>query len=377
MSDSKATLIEVSGYSSSTDRDEALRDALTDALKALIAAGCGPQSIEAVAWEVDDLAAFHPSRHDVELLYREVFAGFRKPVTLRRSGKPGLRVVITAAKSPPPADADQAVYRGYTRAELGRQYSPRGQTDMNVLFKQWSKDGAQARAPHGGLDLCYGPGRYETFDLFMPPNVARPPVWVFLHGGYWQASDKNQHGQFAAGMLKAGYAVVMANYGLAPETSVTTIVGQIKRLMANLAEQAGNLSLDMNDLHLSGHSAGAHLAAMAALDQTAVPIRSVLLLSGLFDLEPLGLLPFGRLLQFDAATIAALSPARFAAPSATRVALAVGVAESDEFKRQSEMMASLWKAPPSLIVPGHHFSMLEGLNGGALLDLALPLMRKG
>jgi hypothetical protein len=57
-------------------------------------------------------------------------------------------------------------------------------------------------------------------------------------------------------------------------------------------------------------------------------------------------------------------------------ALAVGAAERDEFKRQSEQLASLWHKPPSLIVLDHHFSMLEGLNGGALLDLALSLVTK-
>jgi arylformamidase len=146
MSDSKAGVIEITGYSSSANQEEALRDALSGALKALVTAGCGPQDIETVAGEVDEVGRFHSSRHEVELLYREVFAGFRKPVTLRRSGKPGLRVVITA-KTPQPAVADRPVYRGYTRPEPGRQYSPRGQTDMNVLFKQWSKDGAVARWP--------------------------------------------------------------------------------------------------------------------------------------------------------------------------------------------------------------------------------------
>jgi hypothetical protein len=39
-------------------------------------------------------------------------------------------------------------------------------------------------------------------------------------------------------------------------------------------------------------------------------------------------------------------------------------------------MASAWGGPEPLIVPGHHFSMLEGLNGGALLELALSLARE-
>jgi arylformamidase len=374
MSDSEGRLIEVIGTSDATDTIDALRDALTESLKALVAAGCGPHHLKSMRWEAADPLRFHPSRHEIELAHREVFAGFRAPVTLLRVSAPQHRLrVVAQAQAPAGAPSAEPVYRGYTLPELARQYSPRFQTDMNVLFKQWSKDGARFRAGRGGLDLCYGPGRYETFDLFLPQGIERPPVWIFVHGGYWQASDKLQHTQFAQGMLDAGYAVVMANYGLAPETGLATIVQQVSRLLTYLVEEARSLSIDVDHLHVAGHSAGAHIAAMIAAQGTVPTLRSVLLLSGLFDLEPLTLLPMGTLLKLTQASVAALSPARIAAPAGINVALAVGADESDEFKRQSQVMASTWSAPDSLIVPGHHFSMLEGLNGGALLELATSL----
>jgi hypothetical protein len=97
-----------------------------------------------------------------------------------------------------------------------------------------------------------------------------------------------------------------------------------------------------------------------------------LLLSGLYDLEPLGHLPLGRLLGLnDAARAIRLSPTARSRPSVARIALAVGEGESDAFKAQSASLAKIWQTPAPLICPGHHFSMLEGLNGGALLDLAL------
>jgi len=58
-------------------------------------------------------------------------------------------------------------------------------------------------------------------------------------------------------------------------------------------------------------------------------------------------------------------------PRAARITLAVGEDESDTFKAQSATLARRWQAPAPLICRGHHFSMLEGLTGGALLDLAL------
>jgi arylformamidase len=370
-------MVEVFGTSDADDPIEALRDALTESLKALVASGYGPQHLVSMRWEAADALRFHPSRHEIELAHREVFAGFRAPVELRQVAAPQHRLrVVALARAPGAPLRPEPVYRGYSLPELARQYSPRFQADMNVLFKQWSKDGARFRADHAGLDLCYGPGRFETFDLFLPQGMERPPVWILVHGGYWQASDKVQHAQFAKGMLDAGYAVVMANYGLAPEIPLATIVQQVSQLLSYLVGEAENLSIDASRLHLAGHSAGAHIAALIAAEGKAETLRSVLLLSGLFELEPLTLLPMGALLKLTEAAVAELSPARMPALAGVKLGLAVGAGESDEFKRQSQLMASAWGGPEPLIVPGHHFSMLEGLNGGALLELALSLARE-
>ena len=111
---------------------------------------------------------------------------------------------------------------------------------------------------------------------------------------------------------------------------------------------------------------------MALCAPDAPPIASALLLSGLYHLNPLGHLPLGRLLGLDdAARATRLSPIAQPRPTATRIAFAVGEGESDAFKAQSAALAATWQAPAPLICPGHHFSMLEGLNGGALFDLAL------
>src|SRR5690606_12699970 len=140
--------------------------------------------------------------------------------------------------------------------ELAGQYSPRLQTDMEALFRQWSEDGGAFRAHHRGLDLAYGPGVYERLDLYRPQGAMRAPLWVFLHGGYWQASDKTQHAQFAKGMLDAGYAVAMPNYGLAPDTPLTIIVDQVGAALRFLAREADSLGIDATRIHLAGHSAG-------------------------------------------------------------------------------------------------------------------------
>jgi acetyl esterase/lipase len=359
MSASETDLNEIVAHSAETDPVEALRDALGDILAGLAAAGCGPHHLREMVWETDRPEIFHLSRHSVELAYRETFAGFRPPIRLQPRSEPGLTIRARHAAAQPLPDT---LVDGYGLRELGRQYSPRLQADMKALFRQWSRDGEAFRAGHGDADLAYGPGRFETLDLYRPAGAARAPIFVFIHGGYWQASDKVQHAQFAQGLLDAGYAVAMPNYGLAQSVAALNF----------LVREADALGLDADSLHVSGHSAGGHLAAMVLCAPDAPPIASALLLSGLYDLKPLGHLPLGRLLGIDdAARATRLSPIAQPRPTATRIAFAVGEGESDAFKAQSAALAATWQAPAPLICPGHHFSLLEGLNRGALLDLAL------
>ena len=362
-------LREIVAQSAESDPVEALRDALGDILAGLITAGCGPHHLREMIWETDRPEAFHLSRHTVELAYRETFAGFRPSIRLVLRSAAGLTIRARHAAAQPLPDT---LVDGYGLRELGRQYSPRLQADMKAPFRHWSRDGEAFRARHGAADLAYGPGRFETLDLYRPAGVERAPIFVFIHGGYWQASDKAQHAQFSQGLLDAGYAVAMPNYGLAPDTPLETSLAQSVAALNFLVREADTLGLDPARLHVSGHSAGGHLAAMVLCAENAPPVASALLLSGLYDLAPLGHLPLGRLLGLDDATRAKrLSPIAQPRPQSTRIAFAVGKGESDAFKAQSAALAATWQAPAPLICPGHHFSMLEGLNGGALFDLAL------
>ena len=160
--------------------------------------------------------------------WREICAGFRAPVRVEFSS--GEEVIVRAfASVPGAAPSSEPVFQGYNAAELARQMSPRGQVpDMGAVFAQWTRDGDAARASHQALDIAYGPHRDETLDLYRPEGVARPPVWVFIHGGYWQASSKDQHAQFCAGMVRAGFAVANIDYPLAPETPLRDIVAHVR-----------------------------------------------------------------------------------------------------------------------------------------------------
>lgn len=367
MSDSdEITLSSASDHAHVT---EALRDALDAISKQLLPNGSGPHGLVALTFTAPDPAAFHPSRQEVDLACREAFAGFTPPITVRK-GEGGLKVTAQARRLPKPST--DIVYGAYDAAALARQYSPRLQADFRTVCGEWGRRSAAYAQHHRGVELRYGPGRFETLDLFYPKGVADPPLWVFFHGGYWQALDKNLHAHFADGMLKEGYAVAMVNYALAPQATLETILDQCRAALHFLVKEGAALGVDPLRLHIAGHSAGGHIAAMLAADTKAPVIQSALLLSGVFDLEPLTLIPMNRVLGLnDPARIKALSPFYGTPRPGVRIGIAVGGAESDEFIRQSQIMADAWKtAPPLIVAEANHFTVLDGLNEGPLRALA-------
>ena len=183
------------------------------------------------------------------------------------------------------------------------------------------------RTPLGrnGLDLAYGPHREQRLDLYRPAGAARPPLWVFIHGGYWQASSKDQHAQFCTGMLEAGFAVANIDYGLSPETPLAGIVTHVRDALRFLVRESAALDIDAARMHVAGHSAGGHLSAMMACDPDAPPLRSAHILSGVLDLDSLRHLPMGRVIGVTTADEAArLSPVNRQPRPGTRIAVADG-----------------------------------------------------
>jgi arylformamidase len=371
-----AGVIAFTGRSELADPPAALREALRAVATELAKAGAGPHQLTEMTWSAPDPAAFHPSRRAIDLAYREVFYGFRPTLRFKQSDEKAL--VVTATATPPAPPDTRPVWRTYSAAELAHQYSPRTQVpNIGAMFAQWTRDGEAFRAQHLGLDLAYGREAAARLDLYRPAGVDKPPLWIFIHGGYWQSVTKEQTAQFAAGMLRSGYAVANIDHTLSPQMSLPQIVGQIRGGMNFLHREAESLAVNGARLHVAGHSAGAHLAAMMAADPDCAPVASVMLISGVFDLRPLALLPMGGILGLDdSAVVRRNSPINFRPRPGCRVGVAVGSLETDEFKRQSTDLASVWRAEPLLIVKDrNHFDILDGLIDGDLLKLATRIAR--
>lgn len=375
MSASDLKRVSLVGQSAHADPADAMREAMGAILKQLAAEGGAPPHFTDMTWIASDPAAFHPSRRVIDLACREYVAGFRPPVTLRRGDTPGFTIEATALIPPP--RGPEPVYRGFSAAELAREYTPRNQVaDPAKVFASWWSDGATFRATQAALDIPYASTPSATFDLYRPANVEKPPVFVFIHGGFWQVFDKSANAHFTQGLLDAGFAVANLDHELCGPATIDSIVAQIRSALRFLVREQDNLGIDGDELHVTGHSAGGHLAAMTAADPDAPPLRSVVPLSGLFDLAPIALLPMGRILGLtDAATVTRLSPLSLTPRANTRIGVAVGGAESAEFQRQSRELAEAWDGAFHIAEDRNHFDILDDFRSGKLLDFTLKIAR--
>ncbi len=224
------------------------------------------------------------------------------------------------------------------------------------------------------IDIAYGDHARHRLDLFLPDGAPRGLV-VFIHGGYWMALDKSYWSHLAAGPLAHGYAVAMPSYRLCPEVYISNIVADIGDA---IAVAAGRVE---GPIHLTGHSAGGHLAARMVsapsplgLDILA-RIRHVVPISGLFDLRPLMATSMNATLQLHDESARHESPAVLSPVRDCRITAWVGGAERAEFRRQNALIANIWTGLGASVAAyeepdRHHFTVIDGL-----IDPDHPLTR--
>lgn len=210
------------------------------------------------------------------------------------------------------------------------------------------------------------------------PSAARPVV-LMIHGGYWRALSRHDT-LFMAGVLVAeGIATVVVDYGLAPHTHLTEIIRQVRAAAAWIHHNGAGYGLSPARLVVAGSSAGAHLVAMTIADgwheQAEVPrdvVRGGLLISGLFDLDPLRRTIVSEWLGLTAEQARAGSPLAVLAderrPYPDRPAAVVARAshEAPGFHRQSTVFYRQWAA----LAPAIELIVDERNHLALFLDLA-------
>ena len=259
------------------------------------------------------------------------------------------------------------------------------------IFADWrARSASYRRRAEARLDVPYGANRAETLDLF-PVDGPDAPVHLFIHGGYWQAMDKADFSFVAEGLVEAGIAVAILNYGLCPRVDLDEIIAETRRAVLWLRRHAGEFGADPSNIQVSGHSAGGHLAAtLLATDWTRLDedaprdmVRSTVSVSGLFDLEPLRHTSVNQAIGLDADDAKRLSPVNGCPGAEGRLLLAVGEKESKGFHYQSDALAEKWGGcgldVERMVLPGlDHLAAVEALANPAsnLFEATVGLARQ-
>lgn len=284
--------------------------------------------------------------------------------------------------------AAKAVYRGMDKTALDAAYNNSvAVADSPQWLMRWRKRSAQLRggaAAQGSLlDIPYGKRPRARLDYFRASKT-KSPLFVFIHGGYWQRNDKDMFAFVADGPRAHGIDVAVVGYTLAPDARLAQIVEEINQSLTFLAERVGDFGFDRDRLFVGGWSAGGHLTAMASRHPAC---RGGLPISGIFDLEPIALNYLNEKLKLDTAEIATLSPLRILPDrmpeSMCPLHMFVGDEELPELKRQSIAYSDAARehglAVELTVLPGHHhFSILDELRApdGAISRALCELIAK-
>jgi arylformamidase len=264
-------------------------------------------------------------------------------------------------------------YRSMAPLVLEREYSPSSMVggDISAYLATYAERSAEARRDFPCReDLRYGPADAEVLDFF-PASRKDAPLFIFAHGGYWQDLSQKDSAPMAAQILSAGFAFATLNYTLAPRGTVELMVDEVGRALGFLQANAADLGFDAGRITLSGHSAGAHLAAMQITARNAPfdlqGIEHLLLLSGIYDLDPIPLTSINDLLGLNAARAHSLSPMFLTPSTRPRVTVAVAERDTQEFRRQSKdfslHLGRHGLDAAFLLVPGRdHFDIILDLG---------------
>ena len=280
-------------------------------------------------------------------------------------------------------------WRKMSPQELEAHFNPRAAVpDFERHFIGWIERSQDAKANlPGEYDLRYGPGPLQTYDLHRPAS-AKPgaPLVVLVHGGYWRGLDKNTMIFAVTPFLEHGAVVVNLNYDLCPKVTLDAIVRQVQEALVHIAAKAPDWGADAAKLHVIGHSAGAHLAAMMAAapwpqDLPAQPrIASLGLISGVYDLGPVLQISVNQDIRLDAAMAERNSVMDFPPRSVGRVLVSYGTAEPAGWQAQSEdfHQACRTAGTSSELLPvdgANHFDILYPL-ADATQPLGAALLRQ-
>lgn len=154
-------------------------------------------------------------------------------------------------------------------------------------------------------DIVYYEGPDSTqkhrLDLYLP-DTANFPVLIFIHGGGWRQGDKSTYAYLGEAFSQQGIGTVVISYRLSPEVKHPEHIKDVARAFSWVYQNIEKYGGRKDQIFLAGHSAGAHLAALLALDgeyleEHGIPtsaVSGVICMSGVYDIRDMARNEWGK-----------------------------------------------------------------------------------
>jgi acetyl esterase/lipase len=114
--------------------------------------------------------------------------------------------------------------------------------------------------------IVYADKARHRLDVCRPTHAAGAPVVVFFYGGAWRSGSKGLYRYVGKALARRGYVAVVPDYRVYPEAYYPDFLEDAALAVRWVKDNVSRFGGDPDKIFLKGHSAGAHIAAMLALD---------------------------------------------------------------------------------------------------------------
>jgi acetyl esterase/lipase len=144
--------------------------------------------------------------------------------------------------------------------------------------------------------IAYGPGATGKLDIYAPVGAdGEAPVVVFAHSGWPTLPDKKHFAVIGQMLASRGFVTLIPDFHVFPNCQFPDFVEDLAAATAWARGACGEYGGDPTRLFLVGHSGGAYVSALLALDpqwlaaagMTPGDLRGVVGISGPYDFLPL------------------------------------------------------------------------------------------
>lgn len=230
-------------------------------------------------------------------------------------------------------------------------------------------------------DVPYGALPRQNLDVYLSGRAAAKPapVVVFFYGGAWVRGQKADYRFVAQALSSKGFVAILPDYRTYPATTFPGFVEDGAKAVRWAVDHAEHLGGDPSRIYLMGHSAGAHIAALLALDphyladvglDRSATVRGAVCMSGPYDFKlDRELRPVFNLSPDDPRTYFAMEPISFADAHAPPMLLVHGGKDDVvEPHNAMELMLKLREAGADV-----NYRLYPGLgHAGVALAFAFP-----